>query len=246
MVIGERAGEATLNEPGTGDARAPAGAVTTPPPLENGDRLTRAEFERRYDAMPNLKKAELIEGVVYVPSPLRYDRPASMLETWLGVYSAATPGTESAGNTTVRLDLDNEVQPDVLLRLDSAHGGQSRISDDDYVEGAPELVIEVAASSASYDLHDKLRVCRRSQVQEYVVWRVLDRAVDWFRSREGTYEHLQPDEAGILRSEIFPGLWLAVPALFAGDLAAVLAELQRGLASPEHATFLERLRAPSA
>jgi Uma2 family endonuclease len=249
MVIGERAGEATLNEPGTGDARAPAGAVTTPPPLENGDRLTRAEFERRYDAMPNLKKAELNEGVVYVPSPLRYDRhgrPASMLETWLGVYSAATPGTESAGNTTVRLDLDNEVQPDVLLRLDSAHGGQSRISDDDYVEGAPELVIEVAASSASYDLHDKLRVCRRSQVQEYVVWRVLDRAVDWFRSREGTYEHLQPDEAGILRSEIFPGLWLAVPALFAGDLAAVLAELQRGLASPEHATFLERLRAPSA
>jgi Uma2 family endonuclease len=249
MVIGERAGEATLNEPGTGDARAPAGAVTTPPPLENGDRLTRAEFERRYDAMPNLKKAELIEGVVYVPSPLRYDRhgrPASMPETWLGVYSAATPGTESAGNTTVRLDLDNEVQPDVLLRLDSAHGGQSRISDDDYVEGAPELVIEVAASSASYDLHDKLRVYRRSQVQEYVVWRVLDRAVDWFRSREGTYEHLQPDEAGILRSEIFPGLWLAVPALFAGDLAAVLAELQRGLASPEHATFLERLRAPSA
>jgi Uma2 family endonuclease len=249
MVIDERAGEATSTEPGSGDARAPAGAVTTPPPLENGDRLTRAEFERRYDAMPKLKKAELVEGVVYVPSPLRYDRhgrPTSMLETWLGVYSAATPGTGSVGNTTVRLDLDNEVQPDILLRLEPEHGGRSRIGAEGYVDGAPELAIEVPASSASYDLHDKPRVYRRSGVQEYLVWRVLDRSVDWFRSREGVYECLEPDEAGILRSEIFPGLWLAVPALLAGDLAAVLAELQRGLASPEHAAFLERLRAPSA
>ena len=121
-------------------------------PLENGDRLTRHEFERRYHAMPHLKKAELIEGVVYVPSPLRYrrhGRPHSLIIGWLAAYEAVTPEVESADNVTVRLDLDNEPQPDALLRIDEACGGQSRISEDDYVEGAPELIVEIASSSAS-------------------------------------------------------------------------------------------------
>jgi len=220
-----------------------AGAVAAVPPLENGDRLTRSEFERRYDAMPHLKKAELIEGVVYVGSPGSYDKhgqPDSDLQTWVGVYRAATPGTMSAGNTTVRLDLDNVAQPDLLLRLEA--GGTSRIGPDGYVEGAPELVIEIAASSASYDLHDKLRVYRRSGVEEYLVWRVLERAVDWFGLREGTYVQLEPDEAGVIRSERFPGLWLAVPALLDGNLAAVLGTLQEGLGASEHAAFVEQLR----
>lgn len=124
-------------------------------PLENGDRLTRYEFERRYHAMPHLKKAELIEGVVYMPSPLRYHRhgrPHSLIMGWLVAYEAVTPGVESADNVTVRLDLDNEPQPDALLRIDEACGGKSRISGDDYVEAAPELIVEIASSSASYDL----------------------------------------------------------------------------------------------
>jgi Uma2 family endonuclease len=129
----------------------------------------------------------------------------------------------------------------VLLRLEQ--GGSSHIGADGYVEGAPELVVEVAASSASYDLHDKLRVYRRNGVEEYVVWRVLDREVDWFVLREGTYERLEADQTGILHSEVFPGLWLDVPALLARDLAAVLATLQKGLASSEHAAFVERGRA---
>ena len=150
-----------------------------------------------------------------------------------------------ASNTTVRLDLDTEVQPDVLLRLEQ--GGDSRIGADGYVEGAPELAVEVAASSASYDLHDKLRAYRRNGVQEYLVWRVLDRELDWFVLRDGAYQRLAADPAGILRSAAFPGLWLNVPALLARDLAAVLATLQAGLASPEHTAFVERLRAaPSA
>lgn len=243
MATQERASKTEPDEPERDGTPGPARAVTALPPLENGDRLTRPEFERRYEAMPHLKKAELIEGVVYVPSPVRYEqhgRPNFGLETWLGVYSAATPGVMGASNTTVRLDLDNEVQPDVLLRLEE--GGRSRISPDGYVEGAPELVVEVAASSASYDLHDKLRVYRRNGVQEYVVWRVLDGCLDWFALREGSYQRLEPDEAGVLRSEVFPGLWLAGPALLAGDLAAVLATLQEGLATPEHAAFVERLR----
>lgn len=224
-------------------ALSPKGAAPEVLPLENGDRLTRAEFERRYDAMPGLKKAELVEGVVYVPSPVRYTQhgePSSDIEIWLGTYRVSTPGVKSAGNTTVRLDFDNELQPDTLLRLE--RGGRSEIGPDGYLEGPPELIVEVAASSSSYDLHDKLRAYRRNGVQEYVIWRVLERGLDWLVLREGSYERLEPDEAGVLRSEVFPGLWLAVPALLSGDMPAVLATLQQGLASPEHAEFVARLR----
>src|SRR5262245_55052697 len=146
------------------------------PPLEPGDQLTRAEFERRYDAMPHLKKAELIEGVVYMPSPVRWNHHGHVhlnLATSLGVYQAATPGVQAADNASIRLDMDNEPQPDVAMIVLPTHGGRVRISEDDYVEGAPELVAEVAASSTSIDLNTKLRVYRRNQVQEYIVWRVL-------------------------------------------------------------------------
>jgi Uma2 family endonuclease len=218
------------------------------PPLENGDVLTRAEFERRYEAMPQLKKAELIEGVVYVPSPVRYrahSQPHIHLATWLGLYEAGTPGIEAGDNATVRLDLDNEPQPDALLFIDPACGGQARIDADDYIAGAPELVAEVAASSASYDLHVKLRVYRRNGVREYLVWRVLDEEIDWFVLRAGQYERMAVDAAGLLKSEVFPGLWLDPAALVRGDLATVLAVVQRGLASPEHAGFVARLRSPT-
>ena len=218
------------------------------PPLENGDRLTRAEFERRYEAMPHLKKAELIEGVVYVPSPIRlnlHSRPHAHMATWLGTYEAATPGTLTGDNGTVRLDLDNEPQPDLMLLVDPAKGGQARISGDDYVEGAPELVAEIASSSASYDLNAKLNAYRRNGVREYVVWRVLDRQIDWFVLREGRYESLGL-ESGLYKSAVFPSLWLDPAALARGDLASVLDTLEKGLGSPEHAAFTERLRASAA
>lgn len=216
------------------------------PPLESGDRLTRREFERRYDAMPHVKKAELIEGVVYMPSPVRcksHGKPHGRIISWAGAYCAATPGADFADNATLRLDPDNEPQPDAILWIDTAAGGRSHISDDDYLEGAPELVFEVAASSASYDLHDKLKVYRRNGVQEYVVWRVYDRQVDWFKLEAEKYTPLRPDGDGLIRSQIFPGLWLSVPALLNDDLARVLAELQKGLSSAEHAAFVERLTA---
>jgi len=203
----------------------------TIPPLENGDQLTRAEFERRYERMPNLKKAELIEGIVYMAAALRFRKhgePHSYIITWLGVYKAATPGIELGDNCTVRLDADNEPQPDVLLR---AEGGQSIVSEDDYIEGAPELIAEIAASSASYDLRDKLKVYQRNQVQEYIVWRVYDQDLDWFRLREGKYMQLQPNDEGIICSEVFPGLCLDKQALLAGDLAKVLAVLQQGISN---------------
>jgi Uma2 family endonuclease len=208
--------------------------------------LTRAEFERRYEAMPEVKKAELIEGVVYMPSPVRlqnHGRPHGRIITWLGTYESATPGVIMADNASARLDLENEPQPDGLLMIDPVCGGQAVISEDDYVEGAPELVVEVAASSASYDLHAKLRVYRRNQVREYVVWRVRDRRIDWLVLQNEVYEPLAPDDRGRFRSTIFPGLWLDSDALIRGDLAAVLAALQEGLGSPEHAAFVAMLAA---
>jgi Uma2 family endonuclease len=137
--------------------------------------------------------------------------------------------------------MDNEPQPDVVLLIDPARGGQARVSEDDYVEEAPELVAEVASSNVSVDLHTKFHVYRRNGVREYLVWRVLDQAVDWFVLRGGQYERLEPDPQGVLHSEIFPGLWLNTAALLQGDLGGVLATVQQGLTSPEHVAFVARL-----
>jgi Uma2 family endonuclease len=215
------------------------------PALENGDRLTRAEFERRYEAMPDIKKAELIEGEVYVGSPVRHrqhGKPHLLINGWLAVYMAGTLGVEGGDNGSIRLDLDNEPQPDAYLMIDPLHGGRAKISDDDYVEGAPELIAEISASSVSYDLGKKLHVYRRNGVREYIVWRVQDRQLDWFVLREGQYDRLAPGADALLRSEVFPGLWLDVSALLSGDLATVLARAQEGLGSTEHASFAARLR----
>jgi Uma2 family endonuclease len=215
------------------------------PPLVAGDRLTRVEFERRYTAMPRVKKAELIEGVVYMPSPVSADGhavPHVELVTWIGVYRSTTPGVQGGDNGTVRLDLDNEPQPDVFLRILPEYGGQSRTVEG-YVEGAPELVAEVAASSVSYDLHDKLNAYRRNGVQEYVVWRVWDKAIDWFVLRSGRYELLPVAAAGRYESEVFPGLWLDAEAMLRGDLARALAVLQEGIASAAHGDFVAKLQA---
>jgi len=219
-------------------------ASLTIPPLENGDKLTRWEFERRYQAMPHLKKAELIEGIVYMASPLRFEshaEPHGNIIGWLALYKAATPGVRLGDNATVRLDIDNEPQPDALLRIEK--GGQSIISQDDYVEGAPELIVEIAASSASYDVHQKLNVYRRNQVQEYLVWRFYEQEFDWFRLQAGEYIKLEPDSDGIIRSQIFPGLWLDKNALLMGDLGKVLVILQRGLETAEHRDFVNKLTA---
>lgn len=237
--------EASATAPSSGFAPARARPEDPVPPLENGDRLTRREFERRYEAMPQVKKAELIEGIVYMPSPVRvrsHGQPHGQIIGWVCVYCAATPGVDFADNATLRLDPDNEPQPDAVLWIDPAAGGRARVSAEDYLEGAPELVVEVAASSVSYDVHVKQPVYRRNGVQEYILWRVLDRQIDWFRLVDEQYVPLQPDTRGVLHSQVFPGLCLAVPALLQGDLAGVLAEAQQGLASAEHRAFVETLR----
>ena len=216
------------------------------PPLQTGDRLSRDEFERRYHAMPKKFKAELIEGIVYVMGPPVSDpghsHPHFRFIGWLAQYEAQTPGTAGGDNGTIRLDLDNEPQPDTFLRILPACGGQTRDTDDRYVEGAPELVAEIAASSVSYDLHEKLKAYRRNGVKEYIVWRVLDKSIDWFKLQGGEFVLQTPDASGIFKSAVFPGLWLDAAALLGGQPARVLAVAQQGIATSEHAAFVEKLR----
>ena len=220
------------------------------PPLESGDRLDAREFLRRYRAMPECKKAELINGEVYVGSPVSQEfhgGPHADAVTWIGTYKAYTPGTSAGDNSTIRLDRLNVPQPDALLFVRPEHGGRVRINKKGFIRRAPELVFEVAASSASIDLGKKLDAYRLHGVSEYLVWRVYDGVIDWFVSRNDSFEPLTPDPAnGLLRSVAFPGLWLDPAALVRRDLAAVLAALNRGLASPEHAAFVQQLAARRA
>jgi Uma2 family endonuclease len=211
-------------------------------PLESGDHLSRAEFERRYEAHPEIKKAELIEGVVYVSSPVRVRRhgaPHSNIIGWLTFYQAATPGINVADNTTLRLDLENEPQPDVCVWVES---GGAFVDEDDYLAGAPELIVEVAASSASYDLHNKLRVYRRNSVQEYLVLLTYEQEARWYSFQGGETRLIAADDQRVLHSQVLPGLHLHSALFWQGDLAGVLAILQQGLGTPEHVAFAEQLR----
>lgn len=210
-------------------------------PLNSGDHLSRAEFERRYQLHPEIKKAELIEGVVYMPSPVAFTQhgePHAWLVGWLALYAAATPGTSIGDNATVVLDNENEVQPDILLRLVN---GQSELDENGYIEGAPELIVEISASSAAYDRHIKQRVYARSGVREYIVVQMYERLIEWFALGDDGNKLLPADQQGIVRSRLFAGLWLDTAAFWQGDLAQMLATVQAGIKTAEHARFVDQL-----
>lgn len=216
------------------------------PPLENGDRLTAREFLRRYEAMPHLKKAELIEGKVHMASPVRYSMHGaqdSLIQMCLSVYAAATPGVRSAVNTTIQLDVDNVPQPDSFLFIEHACGGQALLDRDGYVEGAPELVVEIAASSASIDRHEKQHAYRRNGVGEYWVWLSEEGRFEFWVLNDDRYEPLPPGTGGVLSSRAFPGLWLHTREALKLNSAAVLKTLQSGLRSRAHKEFVQRLAA---
>ena len=216
----------------------------TIPLLENGDRLTREEFHRRYEAMPENVKAELIKGVVYMSSPVRvskHGKPHAKMMVFLGVYYANTPGTDLSDNVTYIVSDHYEPQPDAVLRIDENHGGKSWVNENDYLEGAPELVVEIASSTASYDLHDKLEIYEQKGVQEYIVWRVLDEQIDWFSLKNSKYERLATNKQGIIESKVFAGLRLNVQAMLKDNLQKVLSDLQKGLQSKKYKDFVEQL-----
>jgi Uma2 family endonuclease len=211
------------------------------PPLVAGDCLTQQEFLRRYESMPHIRKAELIGGIVYMPSPVSIDHSENdnPIATWMGVYAAYTPGTKAGSNATWRM-LQDAPQPDDHLRILPEYGGQSRV-EGKYGDGAPELLAEIALSSSSYDLHQKLDLYRSTGVLEYIIVLLAEREVRWLRRVAGTYQPLPADERGIVRSVAFPGLWLDTGALVSGDVAQVLAVLNLGLQSREHVEFVQFL-----
>lgn len=210
--------------------------------FKTGDRLEREEFERRYALMPHIKKAELIEGMVVMEEHVHYDahgNPHARLIGWLTHYAWNTPGVEIADNATVRLDDTNEPQPDVMLRV--VAGGRSRNDEDDTIDGAPELVAEIAASSVRYDLHAKRDAYARNGVLEYIVWRTLDGEIDWFALADGEFHPIPADQNGVIHSRAFPGLALATAALVKGDFATVTAALRDAMATNAHRAFLASL-----
>jgi len=213
------------------------------PPLEAGQRLDQPTFHARYEAMPPSTRAELIGGVVYMPSPMREDHGETgcNISGWLFHYRRFTQGLPSAGGATVMLSNSGEPQPDHILFIPEAFHGVSRINEKGYLTGPPELIVEIARSSRAFDLGSKKQAYKRAGVPEYVVVELDPDRVHWFVLRKGRYAANPPGPDGIFRSQVFPGLWLDASALYAGDLDGLIAALDRGLATPEHAAFATRL-----
>lgn len=218
---------------------------TTIPPLRHGDRLSREEFRRRWDAMPQVKRAERFGGVVYMPAAaVRYrehGRPHWNVVGWLHHYETQTPGVEGGDASSVEMGPDDDPQPDALLLIAPECGGQCEFDEEGYLLGAPELIVEVAAASVRHDLGFKKRTYEAHGVQEYVVWLTERRQILWHRLVDGAFVEVPPDDAGVCRSTVFPGLWLDVPAMIAGDMRQVLAVLRKGLETPDHGNFVRTL-----
>ena len=217
----------------------------TLPPLVPGQRLDRATFHERYEAMPPSVRAELIDGVVSMASPQGYEHGHfdDLIAGWIFHYRMMTPGLGSAGNATTYLggeDGKDEVQPDRQLRIPEESGGSSRIVGG-FVSGPPEFVVEVAKTSRKYDLGTKKGAYERTGVREYLFVGIDPEEVRWFVLRDSLYAEITPGEDGLYHSETFPGLWLDATALFDEDPISLIAALERGLAAPGHAAFVGRL-----
>jgi Uma2 family endonuclease len=218
-------------------------ALKTTPLLKPGQRLTRSEFMRRWEAMPELKRAELIYGVVYMPSPLtcHHGEIDTWISAWIAVYTAHTPGCRCGGQATW-LMLQSAPQPDSFLWIVPECGGQSIVKEN-YHTGAPELVVEVCYTSGAYDLGVKKRLYEEAGVQEYVAVLVTEQEVRWHRLTEDAFKVMEPDSRGVYKSTVFPGLWLDSRALWKHDLPRILKTLERGLHSADHKAFVKALAA---
>jgi len=215
------------------------------PELEAGDLLDQPTFHARCEAMPSSFRAELIGGKVHVPSPLKAAHALTHIKagSWIDAYATSTPGTLPYDNATHILGEESEPQPDVSLRI---VGGQTTLSEDGYIVGAPELVLEVASSTVSIDLHAKKQDYEQHGVQEYVAVVVRDERILWFVREGSALVEMPVGSDQIHRSRVFPGLWLDGTALLRGDSLRVTEVLKQGLATPEHAAFCATLAAKAA
>lgn len=221
----------------------PSAAIALPPLLHEGDRLTGKEFMRRWEAMPELKHAELIDGVVFMPSPVGFPHSTAQyaMIAWLSSYQDATPGCEGGSDGTWIMGPDNVPQPDAFLRILPEFGGQSSESGG-YGSGAPELIVEVSGSTVSRDLGAKLDLYRRSGVREYLTVLLQPRQIIWRELSRGRYREMSPGSDGLLRSRVFPGLWLDPDAVWNTKKSQRKA-VEQGIQSAEHAAFVRSLAA---
>lgn len=214
--------------------------------LQAGDNLDRAEFLRLWRRLPRLKRAELVGGIVYMPSPLsvNHGEMENTMSGWVYTYRIATPGCTSGNNISTFL-LDDCPQPDVNLRIKPEYGGKSWVHKK-YLHGTPEMFVEVCLTSAAYDLHQKCDLYEKAGVPEYIAVILAKQQIRWHRLVDGKYKLLRPDQHGVYRSRIFPGLWLDSKALFKDDMPRVLVTLNQGIASEEHLEFVRSLAAHKA
>jgi Uma2 family endonuclease len=228
----------------------PLGEVVRLPLLYTGLRLNRDEFYRRVEEWERSGKSargiERLEGIVYMPTPLPVDshgEPLAKIVAWLGYYMAHTQGAQASCCSTAKLDKNNDPECDAILRIRPGFGGQSETDESGYLAGAPEFSVEIAGTSSQRDLETKFEIYRRNGVLEYLVWETIAEEFHWFVLDDGDYRRLLPDEEGLLRSRVFPGLWLDINALLDGDLAKVLQVVQQGLTTDEHQQFVAQLAA---
>jgi Uma2 family endonuclease len=214
------------------------------PLLHAGDHLPQREFHRRYEAYPDPSaRFELIGGIVYMMTPAGYDHSKGdyCITGLVFQYERATRGVEGGQNVTVILGESSEPQPDNILMVRADYGGRARIRGKAtrYIVGPPELVFEVAHSSLSIDLYEKRRDYGEGGVLEYLVLDVQRGQVHWFDLRTDEAVTIAAD--GVVRSLVFPGLWIDTAALLAREINRLADCLDRGLASPEHKRFVEEL-----
>jgi len=212
-------------------------------PLENGDQLDQETFHARYRAMPEDCRAELIGGIVHMPSPQKvpHSKAQQLVVRWLDEYAEATPGTEALLNNTQILGPESEPEPDACLFIAPEYGGQVYLDEDEYLHGPPELIVEVSSSTESIDLHRKKHDYQKAGVREYVVLALRIQQVFWFLRQRGKYKDVALPADGLFRSRVFPGLWLDAEAVLGNRRQAVLTALEQGLASAEHAAFVTKL-----
>jgi Uma2 family endonuclease len=212
--------------------------------LIEGQRLDQAQFHDRYELMPPGTRAELINGVVSMPSPVgpEHGRAHVPALVWLSYYHENTAGVDVLDNTSTVMGAQSEPQPDALLRILPEYGGRTQ-TDRRFVRGVPELVVEVAHTSRYTDLGPKLEDYERAGVREYLVRALEPDDVQWFVLRDGRFALLASGQDGIYRSEVFPGLWLDPDALIAGDTRRLRAVVDLGIATAPHAAFVARLAA---
>jgi Uma2 family endonuclease len=213
------------------------------PTLENGDQLDQQTFHARYEAMPEDFRAELIGGIVYVSSPQKvpHSKAQKLVVRWLDGYAEVTPATEVLLNNTQILGPDSEPEPDACLFIAPEYGGEVYADENEYLNGAPELIVEVSSSTESIDLHRKKRDYEKAGVREYVVLALRTQQVFWFVRQRGKYREVPLPSDGLFRSRVFPGLWLDGEAVLRNDRQRVLEALGQGLATPEHAAFVSKL-----